>query len=102
MADREKVIQGLKCRAYDNDFPCHICAYYKRDDEHAIPYCDYRGLMDDAIVLLKEQEAVKPKKVKGFNPPIYLHLSFICDNCKTDLITNQPYCSGCGRPVKWE
>lgn len=58
--------------------------------------------MDDIVALLKEQDAVKPKKVKGFNPPIYLHLSFICENCKTDLITNQPYCSGCGRPVKWE
>lgn len=56
MADRENVIRGLECRAYDNDFPCTICNYYKRDDEHAIPYCDYRGLLGDAIELLKEQE----------------------------------------------
>lgn len=53
--DREKVIEALHCRAYDDDFPCSICAYY-RPDEKPVAKCDYRGLMDDAIALLKEQE----------------------------------------------
>lgn len=55
--DREKVIAALHCRAYDDDFPCCICAYYKQD-EKPFARCDYRGLMDDAIALLKEQETV--------------------------------------------
>jgi hypothetical protein len=55
--DREKVIAALHCRAYDDDFPCWKCAYYKQD-EKPVARCDYRGLMDDAIALLKEQEAV--------------------------------------------
>ena len=96
MADREKVIKGLEiCKPSKYSRACGICPY--REEMN----CDYE-VYNDALALLKEQEAVKPKKVKGFNPPIYLHLSFICDNCKTDLITNQPYCSGCGRPVLWE
>ena len=55
MPDREKVIAALHCRAYDDDFPCWKCAYYKQD-EKPVARCDYRGLMDDAIELLKEQE----------------------------------------------
>ncbi len=54
MADIEKVIQGLECRAFDNDFPCHQCAYFKKDDNYAVPRCDFRGLLDDAAKLLKE------------------------------------------------
>ena len=57
--DREKVIEALHCRAYDDDFPCSICAYY-RPDEKPVAKCDYRGLMDDAIALLKEQEESIP------------------------------------------
>ena len=57
MADRENVIAALHCRAYDDDFPCWKCAYYKQD-EKPVARCDYRGLMDDAIALLKEQDAV--------------------------------------------
>ena len=56
MADIKNVIEALQCRAYDNDFPCSVCAYYKRDDEHAIPYCDFRGLLDDVLELMKEQQ----------------------------------------------
>ena len=57
MVDREKVIEALNCRAYDDDFPCSICAYY-RPDEKPVAKCDYRGLMDDAIALLKEQPEI--------------------------------------------
>lgn len=57
MADIEKVIQGLECRAFDNDFPCHLCAYFKKDDNYSVPRCDFRGLLDDAAKLLKEQDS---------------------------------------------
>jgi hypothetical protein len=55
MSDIKKVIEALHCRAYDDDLPCSICAYY-RPDEKPVAKCDYQGLMDDAIALLKEQE----------------------------------------------
>lgn len=106
MPDRENVIAALHCRAYDDDLPCCQCAYYKQD-EKPVARCDYRGIMDDAIALLKEHETVNletvnPKKVKGFNPPLYVHFSYVCDGCGTDLLKDQPYCAGCGKPVKWE
>ena len=64
MPDREKVIAALHCRAYDDDFQCWQCAYY-RQHEKPVVRCDYRGLMDDAIVLLKEQpEIVRCKDCK--------------------------------------
>lgn len=62
-------------------------------------------IIEDAIELLKEQEAVKPKLV-GVN-------MWECGECDTllgweefsqsgiDLI-NYKYCPGCGRKVKWD
>lgn len=103
MADIEKVINGLECRAYDNDFPCSLCAYYKKDDEHAIPYCDYRGLFDDAIDLLKEQETTNICHKRNAR-------IFSCEKCGYGLddiyLTNErdypiepAYCPNCGRKV---
>lgn len=99
--DMEKVIEALHCRAYDDDFPCWKCAYYKQD-EKPVARCDYRGLMDDAITLLKEQKAVEPKKVKGYNPPMYTLYEYECEKCKSPMMNKQPFCMGCGRQVKWE
>lgn len=53
--DREKVISALHCVAYDDEFPCWKCAYYKQD-EKPVARCNYRGLMDDTIELLKWQD----------------------------------------------
>ena len=56
----------------------------------------------DALALLKEQKAVKPKKVKGYNPPMYTLYEYECEECKSPMMNKQPFCMGCGKPVKWE
>jgi hypothetical protein len=72
------------------------------------PIWSYRTLEDvqqwtnDAIALLKEQEPVKPMKIKDFPMPIYCHFNYECENCKTVMLKDQPYCAGCGKPVKWD
>ena len=66
MADIEKVIEALHCRAYDDDFPCSICAYYRKD-EKPVAKCDYQGLMDDAIELLKDYDKRLRKKQRDID-----------------------------------
>ena len=57
MIDREKVIKGLECHADRTNLSCNIakCPYYELD------FCGVR-LSQDALALLKEQEAVEPIK----------------------------------------
>ena len=94
--DREKVIKGLEyCIA---DEYCDECPY--TDDCFAIDDKTYgEQLMRDALELLKEQEAVKPKsKVRhGANAQI----QHFCGNCNTMLHGKPKYCSECGKGVLW-
>jgi hypothetical protein len=50
----------------------------------------------------EELEVVEPKKIKGFPMPMYCQFGYECGNCKTVMLKDQPYCAGCGKPVKWE
>ena len=96
--EREKVIAALHCRAYDDDFPCWKCAYYKQD-EKPVARCDYRSLMDDAIALLKEKEAVEPE-VEVLNE---IDRLYRCPRCHKHFFYNkQKYCDQCGQAMKWE
>lgn len=52
--------------------------------------------------LLKEQEAVEPKKIKGYNPPMYTLYEYKCEKCESFMLNKQPFCMGCGKPVNWE
>lgn len=48
------------------------------------------------IALLKEQEAVEPRRIDGKRN------HFIkCGNCNYDLIQGFQFCPYCGKPVKW-
>ena len=100
MADRGKVIAALHCVAYDDDFPCWKCAYYKQD-EKPVARCDYRGLMDDAIALLKEQDTqnvVDMRLAKDWDR------AASCPKCNESLkwVYHRNYCGYCGQAVKWE
>lgn len=54
----------------------------------------------DALVLLKEHEAVKPKsKVRH---GAYAQIQHFCGNCNAMLHGKPKFCSSCGRGVKWE
>ena len=57
---------------------------------------------DIIVELLKGQEAVKPKKVKGYNPPMYTIYEYECENCKSPILNKQPFCMGCGRRLEWD
>ena len=58
MADREKVIKGLKCISGDIVF-CNDCVYSDETGSGRGSRCKAE-CASDAIALLKEQEAVKP------------------------------------------
>lgn len=102
MPDREKVIKGLECC---NDtsmasLKCEECPYRETDTCSAIA-----RLHVDALILLREQEPVKPMVVVD---------TCICGNCGTPLERQSmvgenavlaelfDYCPHCGRKVKWE
>ena len=58
-------------------------------------------LIDDTLVLLKEQEPVKPRNVTrhGANTQI----QHFCGKCNAILFhKNQKYCIECGTPPKWK
>lgn len=92
MPDREKVINALEVtrKRY----------VYKKNGQNVISL-DVR-FVDMILALLKEQDALKPKKVKGYNPPMYTIYEYECEKCKSPMMNKQPFCMGCGRPVKWE
>ena len=101
MPDREKVIKGLECHRIDNNhrINCADCPYYVDDDNHIRCVND---LHDDALELLKEQEAVEPIKPLDKDDDY----TFMCSNCKGELfcgdVIRDNFCPTCGRSVKWE
>ncbi len=61
MTDVESVIKGLECRnnLEDDTSTCKDCAYFKFANK--LPYCDYHGLLNDAIELLRQKKGRKTK-----------------------------------------
>ena len=100
MADREKVIKGLERHRVDNNhrIKCADCPYYVDDGNHIRCVND---LHDDAIALLKEQEAVEPlpQNSNGWVRTIKL---WYCGACHSKISRRtSKYCPNCGRKVKW-
>ena len=98
MPDREKIIKGLECHSTSVwKMQCNDCPY--TGDEMCA-----ENLVNDALSLLKEQEAVEPIKMQrmdgnfSFFVPYYL-----CGNCRYELVGKDVmFCHHCGRSVKWE
>lgn len=88
-ANIEKVIKGLEiCTSR----PCYCtdCPYTKE-------CClDSQNVMEDAIALLKEQEAVRP--VKQIEQTEWT----VCGNCRNHIISKWSFCPYCGKTVKWD
>ncbi len=85
--DKEKVIKGLEiCTTR----PCYCtgCPYIKE-------CClDSQELMEDALALLKEQRAVKPRVSS---------VEQRCGNCnKVIEMDGWKACPWCGKPILWE
>lgn len=101
MIDRKKVIKGLQC-IIDGTVRCESCGY--SIDKHGHHSCQ-QNCASDALALLKEQEAVKPKLV---GPSMWR-----CGKCDALLgwedftpsgveLVEYKFCPKCGRPVKWD
>ena len=102
MADREKVISGLKH---------HAKGRCKKDGD-CCPYFDDRlchiDLWNDALELLEDQEPKPPRIFQTVDKIFYG-----CDNCGKSLcvvadsslarssIDMPHYCPECGKAVKW-
>ena len=95
--DREKVIKELEslrdiCNAKSN----------MAIGNGKVAWAGYANTAEDAIAMLKEQEAVEPIKPLDKDDDY----TFMCSNCKGELfcgdVIRDNFCSTCGRSVKWE
>ena len=91
--DREKVIKAIDiCLGHGN---CDDCGY-KIKGGYSTMDCR-KPMMRDALALLKEQKAVKPKKGLAITQK-----AWFCGVCDFRLNTSGKFCAKCGREVKWE
>ena len=80
-------------KAIDINMIVKSCEYWVKNHEGEDLPLSYSSVVE-LLNVLKEQEAVEPKKIKGFNQPLYIHFDYSCENCKTDLLKGQPFCAG--------
>lgn len=93
MLEREKVIKGLECCTSEQG--CKGCPYNQSENGHVCTF----NCLHDAVVLLKEQEAVEC---------INDHGVLLCGRCKNIIGYDDGYgrsykskfCCECGRSVK--
>ena len=57
---------------------------------------------DDALRLLKKQEAVKPQKKDDGNPQPWTCWWYVCGDCGQEIEYHDRFCRWCGREVKWD
>lgn len=82
MKDRETVIEALQ---------------YMISGDCTETQFDFTDDIEAAIALLKEPEAVKPKKAD--NPE---ESEYCCGICGYPLWLDELYCAHCGRRIEWE
>jgi len=85
--DREKVINGL-------DEIMHYSGEQMFYNDNFI-----RGIAEDALALLKEQEAVPPIPYHRSDGTIF---KYECRKCRTKIFKGDLFCRHCGQPVLWE
>ena len=91
--DRAKVVKGLDSHRIDNNHRIHCddCPYYVDDGDHI--QC-VNILHDDAIALLKEQEAVEPRVSTAEQR---------CGHCnKVIEMDGWQSCPWCGKRIDWK
>ena len=110
MTDREKVIKGLECcKESTEDDPFQMCGECPYGDISLFVQDCRAILSEDALKLLKGQEAVPPVMTDTIRG-----IAVQCGVCRKTLYTiadtisaNYPkehvhFCIECGTPVKWE
>ncbi len=101
MTNAETLQKYLPCHTTYGDFDlCVECPYNPKPGKIWKYGCAHGQdkMIEDAIALLKEQEAVEPL------PPTDESDLYKCGNCNHQLFrcTHQRYCEMCGKAVKWE
>lgn len=59
-------------------------------------------IAEHALAMLKEQEAVEPKKGWFLNDLNIPEEHWYCGKCDEELVGKGKYCANCGQAVKWE
>ena len=92
MINREKVKYDIeRCICHVPD-ACRDCSHYGHGE---VIGC-MEELLTDTLALLKEQEPIEPKFVANEG-------AYYCGKCHFPLgVSGVNYCSGCGKPVKWD
>ena len=97
MPDREKVIHAVET-AFELWIDEYTgCSWFKEDD--------VRQAKEDAIALLKEQEAKTVESIQMDRSDKWgADLTGYCPSCKRPLKSrfNKRFCGECGQAVKWE
>ena len=90
--DREKVIKGV-----------HDARRYLEDrewvDKNVGVHID---ALNDALALLKEQEAIEPVKIPWLHSDGSVSEKYRCGSCDLSIFPSYKFCPFCGQAVKWE
>ena len=89
MIDKKLVINGLECAK----------RLIRIGPGTGSRKCRAMDACDNAIAMLKEQEAVKPEREHSGGGTTWWN---VCGNCKTAINPNDKYCHECGRAVMWK
>jgi hypothetical protein len=95
----EKVIKGLECCSAMSGDACRKCPYSHECLDTNLPY-GTSHLANDALYLLKEQEAVKPKIVQSED--FLWSQWYVCGACEYPVDPGDKFCRECGRELKWD
>lgn len=98
MADREKVVQALEMCTKPTPTYCRQCPYKETPDNY--PHCVHQRLQQDALSLLKEQDAVWLDKTDIDE----VYLLWECSRCghKSPDEHRYRYCPHCGARMNVE
>lgn len=99
MTDIENVTYAIeRCTCHVPD-ACRDCPY---DAGHPYNEC-VEMLLKNALKLLKESETAKlPVRPVYYADSPYLYEAFHCGKCGNRINYHSPYCSNCGKAVKWD
>ena len=96
--DREKVIKAYEeCLCNNNHDFCSECY----QDGPGFGIVCRNNVCRDALVLLKEQSAVKPDREHNGKPEPWTVWWHVCGSCGQPIDIIDRYCRRCGRAVDW-
>lgn len=78
-----------------SDYVYYFKAYCTSDNED-------HEMLKAVLALLKEQEAVEPRKKCDGKPQPWSSWWYVCGDCGQEIEYHDRYCRWCGQAVKWE